>query len=133
MTKHTLFVCKSCRRSSEELAKNQPCDGNVLLDKITTLLSTQQFPAEELEIQPIDCLWACSRGCVVAVSSPEKPTYLIVDLPPDEENTSALLEFTQIYISNRKGVCIWEKIPKKLKPAIFASIPSVVSQAISES
>lgn len=132
MTKHTLFVCKSCHRSSAELAENQRCDGSILLDKITTL-SVQQMPSEELEIQPVGCLWACSRGCVVAISSPEKPTYLLVDLPPDEENASALLEFTQMYISNRKGAFIWEKLPKQLEDAIFASIPSVISQAIPES
>ncbi|MCC5600757.1 DUF1636 family protein [Nostoc favosum] len=62
----------------------------------------------------------------MAVSSPEKPTYLLVDLPPDEENASALLEFAQMYISNRKGAFIWEKLPKELESAIFASIPSVL-------
>lgn len=131
MTKHTLFVCKSCHRSSEELAENQRCDGSILLDKITTLYF-QQFPSEKLEIQPVGCLWACSRGCVVAISSPEKPSYLLVDLPPDAENASALLEFTQMYISNRQGAFIWEKLPKQLESAIFASIPSVISQAIPE-
>ncbi|AFY48005.1 putative metal-binding protein [Nostoc sp. PCC 7524] len=124
MTKHTLFVCKSCHRSSEELAENERCDGSILLDKITTL-SLERFSIEELEIQPVGCLWACSRGCVVAISSPEKPTYLLVDLPPDAENALALLEFAQMYIDNRKGVFMWEKLPKELESVIFASIPSV--------
>jgi predicted metal-binding protein len=127
MTKHTLFVCKSCHRSSEKLAENQRCDGSILLDKITTL-SSEKFAAEELEIQPVGCLWACSRGCAVAVSSPEKPTYLLVDLPPDAENASALLEFAQMYIDNRKGAFMWEKLPKELESAIFASIPSVLTK-----
>ncbi|MBC1224512.1 DUF1636 family protein [Nostoc sp. UCD121] len=127
MTKHTLFVCKSCHRSSAELAENQRCDGSILLDKITAL-SLEKFAIEELEIQPVGCLWACSRGCVVAISSPEKPTYLLVDLPPDAENASALLEFTQMYIDNRKGAFIWEKLPKELESAIFASIPSLLTK-----
>ncbi len=131
MTKHTLFVCKSCHRSSAELAENQRCDGSILLEKIT--ISAQQMPSEQLEIQPVGCLWACSRGCVVAISSPEKPSYLLVDLPPDEENASALLEFAQLYISNRQGAFIWEKLPKQLEYAILASIPSVISQGIPES
>jgi len=67
-------------------------------------------------------------GCVVALSSPEKPTYLLVDLPPDAENASALLEFTQMYINNRKGAFMWEKLPKELESAIFASIPSVLTK-----
>ncbi|MCC5658362.1 DUF1636 family protein [Nostoc sp. XA010] len=132
MSKHTLFVCKSCRRSSEELSENQPCDGSIFLDKITAL-STEKFAAEELEIQPIDCLWACNRGCVVAVSNPDKPTYLLGDLPPDEENASALLEFTQMYISHRKGAVDWDKLPIQLDSAFLACIPSVMSQEIPES
>jgi predicted metal-binding protein len=127
MTKHTLFVCKSCHRSVEELAENQVCDGSNLLDKITTLC--RESFTEELAIQPVGCLWACSRGCVVAVSSPEKPTYLLVDLHPDAENASALIEFTQMYINNRKGAFIWEKLPKELESAIFASIPSVLTKS----
>ncbi|MBD2165574.1 DUF1636 family protein [Calothrix membranacea FACHB-236] len=126
MNKHTLYVCKSCHRSSEELAENQRCDGSILLDAIAALSS--EFTTEELEIQPVGCLWACSRGCVVAVSSPEKPTYLLVDLLPNAENASALLEFTQMYINNRKGAFMWEKLPKVLESAIFASIPSVLTK-----
>jgi predicted metal-binding protein len=125
MTKHTLFVCKSCRRSSEELSENQPCEGSILLDKITTL-SSEKY-AVELEIQPVGCLWACNRGCAVAVSNPDKPTYLLVDLPPDEENASALLEFLQMYISHRKGAVNWDTLPKQLESAILACIPSVLS------
>jgi predicted metal-binding protein len=54
-------------------------------------------------------------------------------LPPDEENASALLEFTQMYISNRKGAFNWDKLPKQLESAILACIPSVMSQEIPES
>lgn len=125
MTKHTLFVCKSCHRSSAELADNQIYDGSILLDKITSLRN-REFATTELEIQPVGCLWACNRGCVAAVSSPEKPTYLLVDLPPDRENALALLKFTQMYINNHQGVFIWEKLPKELESAIFARIPSLL-------
>ncbi|KAM3091483.1 DUF1636 family protein [Phormidesmis sp. 146-12] len=126
MTKHTLFVCKSCHRSSEEPAENQPLDGGVLLDTLNTL-SVQQFAAEELEIKPVGCLWACSRGCVVALANPEKRSYLLVDLPPDEEHASALLQLTRMYMNHRKGALIWDKLPKQIESALFACIPSALS------
>ncbi len=121
MTKHTLFVCKSCHRSSEKRPENPPFDGNILLDKLNTLCN-KQFNPDELEIQPVGCLWACSQGCVVSVSSHDKPTYLFVNLPP-EESPAALLEFMQLYIKSRKGAVVWEKFPELLKSAIFAQIP----------
>ncbi|NJR51268.1 MAG: DUF1636 family protein [Leptolyngbyaceae cyanobacterium CSU_1_3] len=122
MSKHTLFVCKSCHRSSEEPAEGQSCDGRILLNT----LSVQHYAPEELEIKPIGCLWACSRGCVVALAHPEKRTYLLVDLPPDEEHASALLQLTQMYMSHRKGAFIWDKLPKQLESALFACIPSAL-------
>ncbi|MCC5601442.1 DUF1636 family protein [Nostoc favosum] len=125
MPKHTLFVCKSCHHSSEERLENQPFDGNILLDKLNTLCGTK-FQPGEFEIKPVGCLWACSQGCVVSVSSHEKPTYLFVNLPP-EESPAALLEFMQLYIKSRKGVLVWEQLPELLQSAIFAQIPSVKS------
>ncbi|MGM3307805.1 DUF1636 family protein [Anabaena sp. WFMT] len=123
MPKHTIFVCKSCHCSSEQRPENPPFDGDILLDKLNSLC-VQQFISEQIEIKPVGCLWACSQGCVVAVSSEEKPTYLFVNLTP-EESAAALLEFVQLYIKNRKGVVVWEKLPQVLQSAIFAQIPSV--------
>ncbi|MFN6563004.1 MAG: DUF1636 family protein [Nostoc sp. ChiSLP01] len=125
MTKHTIFVCKSCHRSCEERPKNPPFDGNILLDKLNSLCISK-LPNDELEIQSVGCLWACDRGCVVAVSSDEKPTYLFVNLFP-EESATALVEFMQLYIKSRKGAVVWEQFPKVLQSAIFAQIPSVKS------
>jgi len=123
--KPTLFVCKSCDRSSEERPKNQPTDGTILLDKINSLYN-EKLASDDLEIKPVESLWACSQGCVVSVSSPDKPTYLFVNLPP-EESPTALLEFMQLYIKSRKGNIAGKKFPKLLQSAIFAQIPPVVA------
>lgn len=125
IAKPTLFVCKSCQSSSEEKSKNRPKDGTILLDKLNSLCG-ENFTSEELEVQPVECLWACSQGCVVSVSSQDKPTYLFVNLPP-EESPNALLEFMQLYIRSRKGNIAWKKFPKLLQSAIFAQIPPQVS------
>ncbi len=123
MPKHTIFVCKSCHRSSEERPEKPPFDGDIFIEKLNNLCF-EKFLPEEVEIQPVGCLWACSQGCVVAVSSDEKPTYLFVNLTP-EESAAALLEFMQLYIKSRKGAVVWEKLPQVLQSAIFAQIPSV--------
>ncbi|WP_186227616.1 hypothetical protein [[Scytonema hofmanni] UTEX B 1581] len=49
MPKHTLFVCKSYHRSSEERPKNQTADDTILLDK-TNSLCKGKFPSEEKEL-----------------------------------------------------------------------------------
>ncbi|MEH1939598.1 MAG: DUF1636 family protein [Nostoc sp.] len=123
MPKHTIFVCKSCHRSSEERPEKPPFEGDILLDKLNTLC-LEKFLSDELEVQSVGCLWACSQGCVIAVSSNEKPTYLFVNLTP-EESATALIEFMQLYIKSRKGNVVWEKLPQVLQSAIFAQIPPV--------
>ncbi|MDZ8067327.1 MAG: DUF1636 family protein [Nostoc sp. DedQUE08] len=125
MTKHTLFVCKSCHRSSEERPEKAPFDGDILLDQLNTLCA-QQFHANELKIQPVGCLWACNKGCVVSVSSHDKPTYVFANLLP-EESPAPLLEFIQLYIKSRKGVLAWEQLPDLLQSASIAQIPPVKS------
>ncbi|MBW4647012.1 MAG: DUF1636 family protein [Goleter apudmare HA4340-LM2] len=126
MTKHTLFVCTSCHRSSAELSENQHRDGTRLLEQLNTLSgSGEKLLSSQMEIKPLGCLWACSRGCVVAISSPEKPTYLLVDLPPDE-SAVALLELMQMYIRSGKRAIPWKQLPQFLQSAIFAQIPSVL-------
>ncbi|MBN3884978.1 MAG: DUF1636 family protein [Nostoc sp.] len=125
MTKHTLLVCKSCHRSSEERPENPPFDGATLIDRLNTLC-VEQFPSDEIKIQPVGCLWACSKGCVVSVSSHNKATYLFLNLTP-EDSPAALLEFMQLYIKSRKGVLGWEQLPELLQSAIFAQIPPVKS------
>jgi predicted metal-binding protein len=119
--KHTLFVCKSCQCSSQE-KPGKTADGAILLDKINSLCA-EKLTSDELEIKPVECLWACSQGCVVSVSSQDKPTYLFVNLRAEEEPSSALLEFMQLYIRSRKGKIAWKKFPKLLQSAIFAQIP----------
>ncbi|MBD2562255.1 MULTISPECIES: DUF1636 family protein [Nostoc] len=121
MPKHTIFICKSCHCSSEKRPSKPPFDGDILLDKLNTLCA-EQFPDDEVEIQPVGCLWACSQGCVVAASSPDKPTYLFVNLTP-EESPAALLEFMQLYIKSDKGNVVWKQLPELLQSAIFAQIP----------
>jgi predicted metal-binding protein len=124
MSKHILFVCQSCHRSSEELAENQPSDGSILLEQINNLCG-EKFLLDRLEIKPVECFWACSQGCVVSLSSSKKHTYLFVNLPPQESPT-ALLEFIQLYIRSRKGIIAEKKVPKLLQAAIFAQIPPVL-------
>lgn len=123
MTKHTLFICKSCQNSSVKKLDKQIKDGQILLEKINAVFR-DKFPSLEIEVKPVECFWACSRGCVAAICCPEKPTYYLIDLPPDKI-AAALLEVMQMYIDDQQGELNWEKVPQILKRNFFGYIPSV--------
>jgi predicted metal-binding protein len=86
MPKHMLCICKSCHRTTENRPENPPFDGSILLDKIDNFW-LEQFPFDEIEIQPVGCLWACNHGCVVSVASPDKPTYVFCQFRPQKTST----------------------------------------------
>lgn len=124
MSKNKLLVCKSCHRPSEELADGQTPDGTHLFNQLNDL-SKAKFGADNIEIEAVECLWACNRGCAIAACSDEKPTYLFVDLVPDEKVNTGLLEFMKLYIKSRKGNIPFKKIPETLQEVIAALIPVV--------
>jgi len=121
MLKHTLFVCQSCHRSSEERSKDQPADGTRLLKHLSTLSTGQP---NEFEIQPVGCLWICDKPCAVAFSTPHKPTYLFTNLPADDA-APALLEFGKRYLGSNTGDIPWKQIPEVLQAVSIAKIPAV--------
>jgi predicted metal-binding protein len=123
MSKHTLFICKSCRCSSEERSNDQPADGTRLLEQLNTLAS-EQFQSEDFVIQPVACLWTCGQPCAVAFSAPHKPTYLFTNLSTNEA-TFALLQFARLYLSRKTGNVPWKQFPEALRSVGVAKIPVV--------
>ncbi|MDM9382061.1 DUF1636 family protein [Chlorogloeopsis sp. ULAP01] len=123
MSKHVLFVCQSCHHSSQERAENQLADGTLLLNQLNTLYA-EQFPANELEIQPVGCLGTCDRPCAVAFSALHKPTFLFTNLPLTE-STVALLQFGEVYLANKTGDISGKYFPQMLRSASIAKIPPV--------
>lgn len=121
MSKHILFVCKSCHRSSEEHPNDQPADGTRLLEQLNTLSIEQ---ADEFEIQPVSCLWTCDKPCSAAFSASHKPTYLFTNLPTDE-TASALLQFGKRYLDSSTGDVPWKQFPEVLQSVSVTKIPAV--------
>lgn len=122
MSKHTLFVCKSCHYSSQERPKDQLTDGIHLLEQVNAL-GIEQLQSDDFEIQAVGCLWTCDRPCAVAFSAAEKPTYLFTNLKTDE-TTAALIEFGELYQSSITGDIPWKQFPEVLQSASIAKIPA---------
>jgi len=116
MSKPTLFVCQSCNDAAHKRMK--PSQGAQLLKQLNTLQS-QDSP---ITIQPVDCLWMCSRACVVSVSDPGKATYLFTDLPL-ADSAEALLQFGKHYHDSDDGDVPWKQFPEVLQSGSIAKIP----------
>jgi len=118
MLNPTLFVCQSCNDAAHK--RRSPSQGTQLLEQLNTLQS-QDSP---LTIQPVGCLWMCSRACVVSVSAPGKATYLFTDLPL-ADSAEALLQFSELHLNSHNGDIPWKQCPEALQSAQVAKIPPV--------
>jgi predicted metal-binding protein len=121
MSKHFLFVCKSCNSTHSGETNYEKSEGATLLNQVKTLYQEHSY-SDELDIQVVGCLWTCDRPCAVAFSAPDKATYLFTKVPSTE--AEALLQFGQHYLASDDGDIPWKQFPEVLQSAEVAKIPS---------
>jgi predicted metal-binding protein len=116
MSKPVLFICQSC--NAETNPDLEPSLGTCLLNRL------QELNQDRFEIRAEQCMWMCEQGCVAAISSSDRPTYLFTDLPL-EDSAEALLEFAELYRESQGKSIPFKKIPQLLQSITIARIPPV--------
>ena len=121
MTKHTLFVCKSCAYSSTQRDYLGQRGGYHLLNYLLRL-QPQWRLATAYAIAPVECLSACNRRCVVAYATPNKTTLMFGDLSP-LQSASSILQLAEQYHVSADGLIPRQERPDILRKGILARIP----------
>lgn len=123
MAQPTLFVCALCRFSATEREQNGVSGGQYLLDRLSQALAEQEL-TEQVNLQPVRCMAACSHSCVVALTAPEKLTFVFNELSPDQ-STDELLSFTQQYLASANGNVPYRERPPLVRSKLMAVLPAV--------
>ncbi|MBD1851425.1 DUF1636 domain-containing protein [Leptolyngbya sp. FACHB-711] len=128
MMQNTLFVCVLCR--SSQLETNQLSPGQILFDRLKEELANCDWN-EAICLQPVRCMGACSRSCVVALAAPNKLTFILSELSA-LESVAELLQFSQQYSDSASGKVPYRERPAAVKQGIHAVLPPlpVLPQAI---
>lgn len=121
MTKHTIFICRSCSYSSTQRELLGQRGGQHLLDQLQSLQPVWEL-AGEYSIETVQCLSACNRRCVVAYAAPHKATLMFGDLPPLQSAIS-ILQLAQLYYASSDGLISRTERPEMLQKGILARIP----------
>jgi predicted metal-binding protein len=121
MTKHTIFVCRSCSYSSTQCELLGQRGGQHLLDQLQSLQPVWEL-AGGYSIETVECLSVCNRRCVVAYAAPHKTTLMFGDLPPLQSAIS-ILQLAQLYYASSDGLISRVERPKILQKGILARIP----------
>lgn len=123
MSKHVLFVCKTCATIWKDGKPQGKSGGQELIENISELHQNWEL-RDEFPIQEIQCMSACSHSCTVSFAAAGKHTYLFGDLPA-QNSAAAVLECAAKYYSNPDGLLPWSERPEPLKKGIIARIPPI--------
>lgn len=123
MTKHTLFVCKTCSASiaHDDVTDDTITEGVLLLKHLQELHQNGSV-GNELNVEPVGCLWTCDRPCSVTFACPGKYTYHFVDLH-HAECVSELQQFSELYLNSADGYVKPPKMPGELRSRLLVRVP----------
>jgi predicted metal-binding protein len=121
MTQHTLFVCILCRFPATERSQEGLSGGQILFNQLQDGLK-HSGAADRIHLQPVRCLGACDRSCVVAFTAPNKLTFVLSQLPPTDAIPD-LLQFSQQYTACPGGKVPYGERPMTIKKGIHAVLP----------
>ncbi|NVO23188.1 DUF1636 domain-containing protein [Donghicola sp. C2-DW-16] len=119
MAKVTLTVCTTCRRiGGGEPVPDEPRPGERMLQA----LGAVELP-ENVQLRPVECLSACSRGCSIALTGgPSRWTYVYGDLDP-ETHIEEILQGVSAYAQTTDGIVPWRERPQVFRKQSIARIP----------
>ena len=126
MKAHTIFVCTSCASRWENGKRVGESGGEKLLKRLQADYPNWELNTE-FTIQPVECMSACNRSCVISFASPGKNTYLFGDISSDltSAEVEGVFDCAGKYYVHPEGSLPWVERPQPLKKGILARIPAV--------
>lgn len=116
-----LMVCTTCREAGVS-ADDPARPGARLHEALASRLAEDPALASRVEIEPVKCLSVCKRPCTIAVSGPDRWTYVYGDLDP-EASAEKILEGIGLYAEAEDGIVPWRQRPIEFKKGVIARIP----------
>lgn len=132
VSKHTLFVCRSCSASiaHDDVTEDTLTEGILLLKQLQKI---QQIKSEndELNIEAVGCLWTCDRPCSVTFACPGKYTYHFAGLN-SADSVVELQQFSQLYVGSVDGYVKPPTMPEELRSRLLVRIPPIPNPQAAE-
>jgi predicted metal-binding protein len=114
----TLYVCVTCLAGEDR--ETVPRAGRRLHDALVDA-QRRQSDAPRFRIVEAECLSNCNRGCSVALTAPERWSYVYGDL--GEASVADLLAGAAHYASTKDGLVPWRERPTIFRKGVIARIP----------
>ena len=122
MTQHKLFVCTLCRFSDTQKEHEGLRGGQHLFNALNEKLEGLTGLSDRFKIEPVKCMAACDRGCVIAFTGANKLTFIFSDLLP-LKSTPEILQFSQQYLDHPTGAVPYQERPEAIRQNLFVVLP----------
>lgn len=124
-----LQICIKCKEAegqatdatAQEAAQHETA-GKALYARVEDALAQREDLRDELTLQPVECMNGCQRGCVAALRTEGKFTFVIGHLAPSEERSNDLLNFAQSHITAENGLPAWRERPEHIRKNTLARL-----------
>ncbi|MEA5583540.1 DUF1636 domain-containing protein [Nodularia harveyana UHCC-0300] len=130
---HIMFVCTTCASKWEDGKRVGESGGEKLLKHLQADYSQWELN-REFVIQPVKCMSACNRSCVISFAANGKSTYLFGDIAADLSPTevAGVFQCAGKYYAHPEGLLPWSERPQPLKSGVLANIPAVPAPTSSQ-
>ncbi len=115
----TLHVCVTCR-AGQVIPEGERCPGQKLHDALSRIGAP-----DGIEIEPVECLSACTRGATVALSSKGRWTYVYGEL--SEDNAHDIIAGAAAYAESEDGIVPWRQRVEIFRKQSIARIPPLAA------
>jgi predicted metal-binding protein len=115
-----MMVCTTCRAPGAD--PDAPRPGARLHAALEAAIAADPALESRLSVEPVECLSVCKRPCTVALSGPDRWTYVYGDLDP-ETAVETLIGFADQYRATGDGIVTWRERPDIIRKGVVARIP----------
>ena len=115
----SIVVCSTCRFSQEARENEEGRRGGALLMEALQ----EAVPEAEVSVQPMPCLFACSRFCTVHLRAPGKVGYVMGGFAPDSAAAEAIAAFFASYRESEEGIVPFRAWPEGVKGHFIVRVP----------
>jgi predicted metal-binding protein len=105
-----VVACNTCRHSAGARSDAEGVPGGARLVSALRAVKASDARYEDIAVQEMPCLFACTEFCAVHLRAPGKVSYVLGRFTPDEEAACAILDYAAHYAASEHGrvaYCDW--------------------------
>ena len=118
-----LLICLTCRDGREDRYDGVR-GGTRLARSLLAGRLTGESGCSALRVRGVQCMSQCKRSCAIALSGPNRFTYVFGDLDPQEpSHLDAVITVSSLYRDATEGFLHREDRPAPLQTGILGRVP----------